>query len=151
MAFSLTLPGTTFVPRDGAFTGEDNNLTGLYFPLAGTPEGYSVPFQLPSTYAGGTITLSLHHYTPSAASGTVIFEALFRALDGLADRAFATEQTDTHTRVGGVTAIEVADITFTSAQIDGATAGDLIQIQIRRNGGTATGNAIVIAAVLSEA
>lgn len=151
MAFSISLPASAFIPADGAFTEEANNLNGLNFPASGTPEAYSVPFVLPSAYGAGTITASIHHYTPSNASGTVIFNATIRALDGNADRAFPSAQTATHTRSGGITAIEIETITFSSAQIDGAVAGDLVQLQLIRNGGTVSGNATVISVELSEA
>ena len=151
MAFSISLPATAFVPADGGFIEEANNIVGVNFAASGTPEAYSHPFKLPSAYGAGTITLSIHHYTPSNASGTVVFNAIIRALDGNADRAFPSAQTATHTRVGGATAIEIETITFSSAQIDGAVAGDLVQLQISRNAGTVSGNAVVIAVELSEA
>jgi hypothetical protein len=157
MAFELVLPAAAFKPEaTGAIIEASESPALLSLADSGSPLADSVPFTLPSTYGGGTITVRIVHAAAAATTGDFGFTAAWRRLiatDTLTD-AYATAQSTTDARGGTANALENADITFTSAQIDGAVAGDEVQIQIGRDntvGTNASGAAWIAYVIVSEA
>lgn len=161
MAFELNLPPSAFTPAapttstaGRAFVDIQEGTALLAFNASDTPAARSQVFTLPSSYAGGTITLRLPIATASATAGNVKLDVSVRRANDLLDRAFATAQTATVARGATPNAIQQLEITFTSGQIDGATAGTDIQLRIARDNGVGTnaaGDIWVISAELSEA
>lgn len=158
MAFKLTLSGTAFYPQATGAIIEPSQSPGLLsLADSGSPLADSIAINLPSTYGGGTITVRISHAAAAATTGYFGFTAAWRrfiAGDSLSD-AYAAAQSVTHARGATADVLEDADITFTSAQIDGAVAGDEVQIQIGRDNsigaGNASGAAWIAYVVISEA
>ena len=161
MSFELDLSPAAFTPEapttataGRAFVEPQEGTAILAFGGSDTPAARSLVFTLPSTYAGGTITLRIAIAAASATAGNVKIDAQWRRMNDLLDRAFATAQTTTVARGATPNAIQQVEITFTSAQIDGATAGTDIQLRVSRDnavGTNAAGNIWVLNAELSEA
>ena len=161
MAFSINLSPAAFTPEapttataGRAFVEPQEGTALLALNASDTPAARSLVFTLPSSYTGGTITLRLPIAAASATAGNVKIDAQIRRMNDALDRAFATAQTATIARDSSPNAIQQLSITFTSAQIDGATAGTDIQLRISRDNGVgsnAAGNAWVIGAEFSEA
>ena len=161
MAFSLNLSPAAFTPAapttstaGRAFVDIQEGTALLAFNASDTPAARSLPFTLPSSYEGGTITLRLPIAAASATAGNVKLDASIRRMNDLLDRAFAIAQTATVARGATPNEIQQLEITFTSAQLDGATAGTDIQLRLARDngvGGNAAGNIWVIGAEFSEA
>ena len=161
MAFSSNLSPAAFTPEapttataGRAFVDIQEGTALLAFNASDTPAARSLPFTLPSSYEGGTITLRLPIAAASATAGNVKIDASVRRMNDLLNRAFATAQTATVARGATPNAIQQLSITFTSAQIDGATAGTDIQLRLTRDNGVssnAAGNIWVIGAEFSEA
>ena len=151
-AFTPEAPVTSSAGR--AFVDTQEGTALLAFNSSDTPAARSLPFTLPSTYTGGTITLRIAIAAASATAGNVKIDAQFRRMNDLLDRAFATAQTATVARGATPNAIQQLEITFTSAQVDGAEAGMDVQLRLSRDnavGTNAAGNIWVVNAQLSEA
>lgn len=156
MAFKIVLPATAFVGSGGAILEPTPTPTMLAFPDSGSPLGTSVAFEIPSTYSGGTITVAILNAAAAATTGNFGFTSTFRRLIATdeIDDAFATAQTATEARGATADALEKTDITHTSSQIDGAVAGDQVQLRIGRDnavGTNASGAAWVAYVIVSEA
>ena len=151
-AFTPAAPTTSTAGR--AFVDIQEGTAILAFGGSDTPAARSLVFTLPSSYAGGTITLRLAIAAASATAGNVKLDGQWRRMNDLLDRAFATAQTATIARGATPNAIQPLEITFTSAQIDGAEAGMDVQLRISRDNGVgsnAAGNIWVVNAALTEA
>lgn len=161
MSFQRDLVPTAFVPAQPltsssafAFVDVIDGDPTLILPAANTPSARSVGFTLPDDYAGGTITARFFVAMASATAGNVQLDLQWRRFGLTSDRAFATAQTATIARGSTPGDKQTLDITFTSAQIDGATAGELVQLRLsRRNdvGSNAAGNAWITGCQLFEA
>ena len=161
MAFSVNLSPAALTPEapttatsGRAFVDIQERTALLSLNASDTPAARSLVFTLPSSYEGGTITLRLSIAAASATAGNVKLDASIRRMNDVLDRAFAAAQTATIARDSNPDLIQQLEITFTSAQLDGATAGTDIQLRLTRDNGVgsnAAGDVWVIGAEFSEA
>ena len=150
-AFTPEAPTTATAGR--AFVDVQEGTALLALNASDTPAARSLTFTLPSSYAGGTITLRLPIAAASAIEGNVKLNAQWRRMNDAMNRSFAAAQTATIARGATPNAIQQLEITFTSAQIDGATAGMDVQLRLTRDnavGTNAAGNIWVVNAHISE-
>lgn len=158
MSFSYPpIPATFFTPTSaGAFIETSRNPSLLAFPSSGSPLAISNALELPAAYGGGTISVVLAIAASSADTGNFDFEVQWRrqkAGDSIT-RSFASAQAATQARGATAANLEFLTITFTSAQIDSAAAGDPFVLQIGRDntvGSNAAGNAWLEFVRISEA
>jgi len=112
---------------------------------------------MPRHYAGGGVTVYVHHAASSATTGTigwlVAFERIGAVLDLDAD-SFAADQTVTATTVNGTAGIpNITSVGFTDgAQMDSVAAGEAFRLRITRDvaSDSAVGDAELIAVEIKE-
>lgn len=162
MSFELSLSPSAFTPQapttataGRAFVDAPEGTALLALGGSDTPEARSLVFGLPSTYSEGTITARFSITAASATSGNVKLDLQWRRqrAGDVQDRAFAALQSATIARVADPDEIQDLEITFSTAQIDGAVPGDDVQLRLTRDNSVssnAAGNIWVLSANLSE-
>lgn len=113
---------------------------------------------LPRHYAGGGITVYVHHAAASATSGTIGWDVAFERIgDGSQDidsDGFATAQTITAATVPGTSGhVDIVNVAVTDgANIDSIAVGEVFRLRVRRDvsNDTATGDAHLLAIELIE-
>lgn len=104
-------------------------------------------------YGSGNLTLTPFWLADSASSGTVIWEARVAAVTANTDtqdfttKALATANTSTDTHLG-TTNKRLHSDAITISNTDSIAPGDLVVIELKRNGGTMSGYANLVAALL---
>lgn len=113
---------------------------------------------LPSTYAGGGLTVTLHWLGATATTGDVKWGSSVERLDSGTDEdadSFAAEQTGTTTTSGTSGAPVTTAITHSSgANMDSLAASEPFRLKIARKAAdvadTMTGNAQIIRVIVKE-
>lgn len=125
-----------------------NNHPMLQFDTT-TQEAAIFSFVLPRNYAGGGITVYVHHAAASAVAGTIGWDVAFERIgDGQQDvdaDSFATAQTITAATVPGTSGlVDIVNVAVTDgANLDSLAVGEMGRLRIRRDvaNDTAAGDA----------
>lgn len=98
---------------------------------------------MPRNYGGGGLAVYLHVACTSATSGSSRWEAYFERMDvgtlDLDGNSFASAQSGGASASGTCGVMSLVTISFTNAQIDGITAGDMYRLKIERDYDGTTG------------
>lgn len=170
MASGQTL--CVFTARDGVPTGTAGATHGILVGAASPAEG--VPYLafdsgtdehadffgvLPRNYAGGGLTLTLH-WSSTATSGAVVWDAAFRAVPDDAEDIDTTAHAYAFNSVTATTAsaageVDYCTITFTDgSDMDSLAVGEFFALRIRRDADNGSdgmaGDAYLIAIEIRE-
>lgn len=143
-------------PASAFATPDTRNAHAVLDFDAATDESAIFSGVLPSSYAGGSIQVTLFWMATSATSGNVVWQAAWEALAAtdLDADSFASAQTVTTACNGTSGILSTSAITFTSAQIDGLVAGGAFRLKVTRdadNGSdTMTGDAELLRVLVEE-
>jgi hypothetical protein len=112
-----------------------NTILVLDFDGNATNESAVFPFVLPSSYAGGGLSVDLYWMATSATSGNVKWDVqIERGTTDLDSDSFATEQSTTAAANGTSGIVTKTTITFTDgAQMDSWAAGEFGRIKVIRD------------------
>ena len=113
---------------------------------------------MPRHYAGGGVTVYVHHAATSATSGTigwdVAFERIGDSQQDIDSDGFATARTVTAATVPATSGhVDINSVAFTDgAQMDSVAVGELFRVRVRRDvsNDTATGDAELVAIEIKE-
>jgi hypothetical protein len=122
-------------PTSNPATQDTRNIRPVADFDAGTDESLIFILKIPDSYSGGNILVYIDFAMTSATSGNVVWQAAWENGNTDIDAdSFAAAQSSGQVAVNGSSGIKSrGTITFTSAQIDGAAAGDLVWVKINRD------------------
>ena len=130
---------TSGVPPSTSFATFDtrNDFTVLDFGDSSVASKSIFIDVMPRDYDDGALTVYIHYSATSATSGDVVWDVEFdRIGDGLQDidtSSWATAQTATCTVPGTSGLVDICSITFTRAQADSISKGELMRVRVSRD------------------
>lgn len=140
-ALSGQVPSTGYATlgnRNGVFAWEYDDTTDESVDFGGF---------MPSTYAGGGITVTVGWMAASATTGTISLDVSCMSVtddaDDLDTKAFAAANNANPTTASATGEVQYTDVTFTDgADMDSIAAGEYFRIRVTRdaNGTTSTDN-----------
>lgn len=136
-AHQAELPGTSPATKLAGSSGIGGR-TVLEYSNGASDTAYW-QFAIPRAYAGGDLTLGIWYCGGSSNAGgnTVDWRAAFELfIEGVTSNTTGFDSAQTISDAPDATALDFsyAEITFTSSEIDGATAGDWVMIYLTRDG-----------------
>jgi hypothetical protein len=153
------LPAANNPPSSSYATLDTRNAHPVLDFDAGSDESAIFAGVLPTTYAGGGLTVDIYWAASSATSGAVKWNAEIERIDAssldIDADSFASAQTATTTAAGTSGQVVKTSITFTDgAQMDSLAAGEAFRLRITRDANdaadTMTGDAEVLRVVVRE-
>ncbi len=153
-----TAEGGASFPTTNYATLDTRNTHPCYDFDTTTQETIFIHFLLPRNYAGGGITVYIHHAATSATTNTigwdVSFERIGDSQQDIDSDGFATAQTVTAATVPGTSGhVDIVNVAVTDgANIDSIAVGETFRLRIRRDvaNDSATGDAELYAVELKE-